>query len=155
MPRSVSRRVKLRRSGNHGTSASPFVAPTLLVPRELAIPAKEGMGVLFYNTGQTRDAERGWKVDLGSGWRSCMVLCVGRKYITLFYPGTLTTIRLLVCEYAALKPRVVDVDWGVRARVIQKTMETYDANNLQYSHKNAELALRWADRQTIPLAQAA
>lgn len=100
-----------------------------------------GQMVMLYSTGHD-----GWQRALGAGWRNCLVLRAGHKWITLFHIPLLTQIRISTKEWGLIKPRLPSAahapNWCFLSSLMKEKVEQWTRYNFQFNATCAEIAER-------------
>jgi hypothetical protein len=77
---------------------------------------------------------------LGSGIRRC-VTWEGRKWVYLFYPPTLETVKLPKGAFTALRPREVEFNPSTVRKIIRRNRKARAARNAFDGGESAKKAL--------------
>lgn len=113
------------------TEGAPKGAPSA-VDRWGPTPLEPKMGQMMH--AYWSDKER-------FGWRCYLVICVGRKWITLFSAAGLETVRLSFTQWEALDPVYITFDRPLYIASLKRKIEQYTTLEMQFSLINAEKAL--------------
>jgi hypothetical protein len=111
----------------HTTVVSPRATPV--------VPAKPILGMalrLFYVGDKSRP----------SGWRTWLVVYIGRKWITLFSYSSLETWDIHVNAWPTFKRECYAANKASIIRILRGNMSQFTLLGLQFSLSNAKLALK-------------
>lgn len=84
--------------------------------------------------------------DDPSGWRTWLVLGVGRKWITLFSASSLDTLKVKASDWGKLAKRCYAPSKASIIRIIERNLVLYCAEGLQHSATNAKAAVKLVRR---------
>lgn len=120
------------------TTTAPTIPPIVVpFPSEYLPCPKPGDQVALYSTGH-----EGWQKTIGAGWRFCTVIRRGRRWVTLFLPSQLATIKLSHKDWAHVRPRTYGGGPRIAIAVIKRNMEVADRLKTQYSAACAQQAIK-------------
>lgn len=99
--------------------------PPIVVPKEPVA----GMPILVFSTDP-------------SGWRTWLVLKVGRKWVSLFSATSLETWRMKLVDWYKLNRKCYEANKKTILRILRDNTAAFKLATLQFSELNAEEAAR-------------